>query len=326
VRTVVLAIGLVVIVATGPLALNAAPQTVHRIGLLMATTPAAASHITSAFVEALRAMGHVEGKNVILEYRWAEGKPERFPDLAADLVRLKMDVLVASSSAATEAARQVTSSIPIVMVNAGSPVETGLVVSLIKPGGNVTGLASQLTPEIRAKELQLLQAAMPKLSRVGIIRNAAVATGTVWGEYEAAARALGLKIQFFDVSGAEGLAQAFARARRDGMQGLLVPGDPWFFTQRQRIVALATEYRLPGIYATREFTDAGGFMSYSARLTDQFRRAAVYVDKILKGAKPTDLPVEQPTNFELVINLKTAKALGLTIPPALLARADEVIQ
>jgi putative tryptophan/tyrosine transport system substrate-binding protein len=326
VKAVVLAIGLVVVVATGPLTLNGQPQTVHRIGLLMATTPAAASHITSAFTEALREMGHVEGKNVILEYRWAEGKPERFPDLAADLVRLRIDVLVASSSAATEAARRVTSSVPIVMVNAGSPVETGLVVSLIKPGGNVTGLASQLTPEIRAKELQLLKEAVPRLSRVGIIRNAAVATGTVWKEYEAAGRALGLKIQFFDVRGSDGLAQTFARARRDGVQGLLVPGDPGFFTQRQRIVALATENRLPGIYATREFTDAGGFMSYSARLTDQFRRAAVYVDKILKGAKPADLPVEQPTNFELVINLKTAKALGLTFPQSLLQRADEIIQ
>ena len=325
-KAVVLALGLFVVAATGPLMLQAAPETVHRVGLLMATTPGAASHITAAFAEALLKMGHVEGKNVVLEYRWAEGKPERFPDLAAELVRLKMDVLVTSSGAATEAARQVTSSVPIVMVNAGSPVESGFVKSLIKPGGNVTGLAAQLTPEIRAKELQLLKEAVPGLSRVGIIRSARVATGAVWKEYEAAARSLGLTIQFFDVSGPDALAEAFALARRARVQGLLVPGDPGFFTQRQRIVALATENRLPGIFATREYTDAGGFMSYSARLTDQFRSAAVYVDKILKGAKPANMPVEQPTSFELVINLKTARALGLTIPQSLLLRADELIQ
>jgi putative ABC transport system substrate-binding protein len=292
----------------------------------MATTPAAASHIVSAFADALRQLGHVEGKTVVLEYRWAEGQPEGFPALAADLVRLKVAVLVASSLAATEAAREATSRIPIVMVNVGSPVEAGLVASLVRPGGNVTGLASQLTPEIRAKELQLLKQAMPELTRVGIIRNAAAAVGTVWKEYETAARTLRLELQFFDVGGADGLEQAFARARENHVQGLLVSGDPRFFTQRQRIVAMAAKYKLAAIYATREYTDAGGFMSYSARLTDQFRQVAVYVDKILKGAKPADLPIEQPTNFELVINLKTAKALGLTIPPSLLSRADEIIQ
>jgi putative ABC transport system substrate-binding protein len=302
------------------------PQKVQRVGLLMQTTPAAASHIAAAFTEALRELGHVEGKNVAFETRWAEGNPERFPALAADLVRLKVDLIVASALSAAEAARRATTTIPIVMVNAADPVESGLVRSLVRPGGNVTGLSAQLTPEIRAKQLQLLKEALPGLTRVVILRRAALADGPVWKEYEAGGRTLGLKVQFVELQRVDELERAFNTIARERAGALLVPGDPVLFTHRQRIVALAAEHRLPGTFSTREFTDAGGLMSYSARLTDQFRRAATYVDKILKGASPANLPVEQPTQFELVINLKTAKALGLTLPQSILLRADEVIQ
>ena len=310
-----------------PLASDAQrPQKVQRVGVLWQTTPAAASHIAAAFTEALRELGHVEGKNVAFDYRWAEGKPERLPALAADLVRLKVDLIVASALSAAEAARRATTTIPIVMVNAADPVESGLVRSLVRPGGNVMGLSAQLTPEIRAKQLQLLKEALPGLARVAILRRAALADGPVWKEYEAGGRTLGLKVQFVELQSVDELERAFNTIARERAGALLVPGDPVLFTHRQRIVALAAEHRLPGTFSTREFTDAGGLMSYSARLTDQYRRAATYVDKILKGASPANLPVEQPTGFELVINLKTAKALGLTLPQTLLIRADEVIQ
>lgn len=302
------------------------PQKVQRVGLLMQTTPAAASHVVTAFAAAMGELGHVEGKSVVFEYRWAEGNPERFPALAAELVRLKVDLIVASATSAAEAARRATTTIPIVMVMAADPVESGLVQSLVRPGGSVTGLSAQLTPAIRAKQLQLLKEALPGLARVVILRRAALADGPVWKEYDTAGRTLGLKVSFVELRGVEELERAFNTIARERAGALLVPGDPVLFTHRQRIVALAADHRLPGIFSTREFTDAGGLMSYSARLTDQFRRAATYVDKILKGARPADLPVEQPTGFELVINLKTAKALGLTLPQALLIRADEVIQ
>ncbi len=319
-----LLLGLAVALAPGLAGAQGTSKT-HRIGLLMQTTPAAASHIAAAFSHELGQLGHVEGKNVVLEYRWAEGKPERFPALAAELVRLKVDVIIASALPAAEAARQATTAIPIVMVNAADPVESGLVRSLAQPGGNVTGLSAVLTPEIRAKQLQLLKEAVPGLARLAILRRATVATAMLWKDYEGAGRALELKVQFFDVQGDE-LDRAFTAIARERAGAVLVPGDAIFFTQRQRIVALAAEHRLPGMFSTREFTDAGGLMSYSARLTDLFRRAAVYADKILKGAGPATLPVESPTEFELVINLRTAKALKLAIPPAFLVRADQVLQ
>lgn len=308
-----------------PLAAHAQPK-VQRVGLLMQTTPQAASHITDAFTQALRELGHVEGRNVVFEYRWAEGKPERFSELAADLVRLKMDVILASALAAVEAARRATATLPIVMVNTADPVEAGLVRSLAQPGGNVTGLSAQLTPEIRAKQLQLLKEALPGLARVAILRRTAVAEAAVWKDYEAAGRALEIKIQFFDVPLMDQLDRAFRAIARERAVALLVPGDPVFFTDRQRIVALAAEHRLPGIFSTREFADAGGLMSYAAPLTGQFRRAAAYVDKILRGAHPATLPVESPSQFELVVNLKTAKALKLALPPAFMIRADQVLR
>ncbi len=322
-----LVVGLGLALLTAPTAPDTqAQQKVRRIGLLLSTTPSAASHVTAAFSEALRELGHVEGKNVTLEYRWAEGRAERFPELAADLVRLKVDVIVTSSSPAADSARKATSTIPIVMVAVADPVASGLVASFARPGGNVTGLSSQLTPEIRAKQLQLLKEAVPKVSRVAVLRNAAVATPSTWEEYEAAGRAVGVRLQSLEVRGPGELEKAFAGVSRERGAALWVPGDPMFWIHRQLIVELSVEHRLPGMFFFREFTDAGGLMSYSARLTDQFRRAAVYVDKILRGAKPADLPVEQPTRYELVINLKTAKALGLTIPRSILIRAEEVIQ
>src|SRR5215470_12544840 len=297
---------------------------VRRVGLIMTTTPAAASHITAAFAEGLRELGYIEGKNVVLEYRWAEGSTERLPELAADLVRQRVDVIVASSQGSALAAKRATQTIPIVMVNTRDPVEVGLVTSLARPGGNVTGLSQQLTPEIQAKQLQLLKELLHKGSQVVVLHSQA--TTVRLREYETAGQALGLRVKIVEVRSRDDLGRTLAAIARDRVDALLVPGDPFFFTERQQVAELAREHRLPGIYPTREFAEAGGLMSYSTRLTEQFRRAAIYVDKILRGASPATLPVESPSHYELVINLKTAKALGLTIPPSLLQRADEVIE
>lgn len=301
------------------------PAKVQRVGLLMQTSPAVAGHIAAAFTQGLRDAGHVEGRDVVFEYRWAEGKLERLPELAVELVRRKVDLIIASSIDAAVAARRATTTIPIVMVNAAEPVESGLVQSLARPGGNVTGLSAQLTPDIRAKQIQLLKEAVRGLARVVILRRTAVAGAAVWKEYEDGARTLDVKVQFVNVGSVDELPRVIGAISRE-RTALLIPGDPVFFTQRQRIVALTLEHRLPAMFYAREFTQVGGLMSYSARLTDQFRRAAVYADKILKGANPATLPIEQPTQFELVVNLKTAKALKLTLPQTLLVRADEVIQ
>ena len=296
----------------------------RRIGLLMTTTPAAAAHIIVAFADGLRELGHVEGKNVLFEYRWAAGDRERFAEMAADLVRQHVDVLVASSQAAALAAQRATRTIPIVMVNASDPVEAGLVASLVRPGGNVTGLSQQLTREIRAKQLQLLKEMLPMMSRIGVLHSAVTTVGL--REYEAAGQTLEVRVQVVEVRNRNDLESAFAAMARERIDALLVPADPFLFTERQRVAELAREYRLAGMYSTREYAEAGGLMSYSARLSEQFRRAAVYVDKILRGASAGTLPVEAPSHYELVINLKTAKALGLTIPPSLLQRADQVIE
>ena len=311
--------------ALGPRAAYAqTPAKARRIGLLMTTTPAAAAHIVVAFADGLRELGHVEGKNVLFEYRWAEGDRERFAEMAADLVRQHVDVLVASSQAAALAAQRATRTIPIVMVNASDPVEAGLVASLVRPGGNVTGLSQQLTREIRAKQLQLLKEMLPKLSRVGVLHSAATTVGL--REYEAAGQTLELRIQVVEIRSRNDLESAVAAMDRDRIDALLAPADPFLFTERQRVAELAREHRLAGMYSTREYAEAGGLMSYSARLSEQFRRAAIFVDKILRGASPATLPVEAPSQYELVINLKTAKALGLTIPQSLLQRADQVIE
>jgi putative ABC transport system substrate-binding protein len=296
-----------------------------RVGLLMSTSPAAAGHVAAAFSQGLRELGRVEGRDVVLEYRWAEGRPERFPDLAGELARAGVDVIVASSIAAAEAARKATATIPIVMVNAADPVGAGLVASLGQPGGNVTGLAAQMTPEIRAKQLQILAEALPKLASVTILRRRDVAASPVWKDYVSAGQGLGLRVQFADIAEPDELERAFGALSRQRPGALLVPGDPVFFSMRRRLVDLAVGHRLPGMFSTREYTEAGGLLSYSARLTDQFRRAARYVHRILAGANPATLPVEHPTEYELVVNRRTARALGIALPPALLIRADEVI-
>ena len=300
------------------------PAKARRVGLLMTTTPTAAAHIVVAFTDGLRALGHVEGKNVRFEYRWAAGDRERFAEMAADLVRQHVDVLVASSQAAALAAQRATKTIPIVMVNATDPVEAGLVASLIRPGGNVTGLSQQLTGEIRAKQLQLLKEMLPKMVRVGVLHSAATTVGL--REYEAAGQTLEVRVQVVEIRNRDDLGPAFATMARERIDALLVPADPFLFTERQRVAELAREHRLAGMYSTREYAEAGGLMSYSARLSEQFRRAAIYVDKILRGASPATLPVEAPSQYELVINVTTARALGLTIPPSLLQRADQVIE
>jgi len=301
-----------------------APAKARRIGLLMSTTSEAAAHIVAAFEDGLRGLGHSEGKDVVLEYRWAESHAERFAELAADLVRQHMDVIVASSQAAAIASARATKAIPIVMVNVSDPVAVGLVGSLARPGGNVTGLSQQLTPEIRAKQLQLLKEALPRVSRVAVLWSSSTTVGL--SEYEAAGQSMGVRVRFVELRSPEDLGRVFAAMASDRVDALVVPGDTLLFIQRRRVVELARDHRLPAMYSLREFTEAGGLMSYSARLTEQFRRAAVYVDKILRGATPSTLPVESPSQYELALNLKTAKALGLTIPPALLIRADEVIQ
>ena len=298
---------------------------VSRIGFLVTDSPAGIAARLAAFRQGLRDLGYVEDRNLTIEYRWAEGHVDRFPGFAAELVGLKVDVIVASSSPAALAARNATRTIPIVFATAAEPVDSGLVASIAAPGGNVTGLAL-LAPEITARQLQLLKEAVPKASRVVVLSNPANRyTALLVKETEAAARLLGVRAHVLEVRGA-GLDGAFSALTKDRPDALLVLADPGFVVHRARIVEFANTSRLPAMYPHREYAEAGGLLAYGADLRDNYRRAAIYVDKILRGAKPADLPVELPTKFELVLNLKSAKALGLTIPPSVLARADEVIQ
>jgi len=280
----------------------------------------------SAFVEVfrqgLRELGYVEGQNIAIEYRSAEGKDERLPGLAAELVRLKVDVIVAASPPATEAAKQATSTIPIVFPVSGDPVAEGFVASLARPGGNLTGLAT-IGPELLGKQLEMLKTVAPKVSRVAVLQNP---SQQVQRQAEDAARALGVQLQVLKARTPSEIEAAFAAMSSQRAGSVLVMRDALFFAQQTQIVALAAKSRLPAVYGFREQAEAGGLMAYGASTSQLFRRAATYVDKILKGDKPADLPVEQPTKFELVINLKTAKMLGLTIPPSLLGQADQVIQ
>jgi putative ABC transport system substrate-binding protein len=321
------ALALTLLLALLPVAATGQPPAkVPRVGILMSTTPAAAKHISDAFVAGLAQDGWVPGRTITLEYRWAEGRLERFPDLAAELAGLQMDVIVASGSAATEAAHKAAPTVPIVMVNVTDPVGAKLVQSLVRPGGTVTGLSSQLTPDIRGKQLQLLKEAFPRIRQIAIFRNAEVAGAAVWQEYEAAGRIIGVETRFVDVKGPQEFDTALARIGRTTGEALFVPGGDVFFMNRAALVAGTLKHRVPAMFTLREFADAGGLMSYSARLTDQFHRAAGYVARVLRGARPGELPVEQPTSFELVVNLKTATALELTLPPAFLLRADEVLK
>jgi putative ABC transport system substrate-binding protein len=301
---------------------------VPRIGFLESSTASGIAVLLEAFRQELSKLGWIEGKNITIEYRFAEQKNERLPELAADLVRLKVDVIVVSGSGPAIAAKSATTTIPIVMANLGDPVGAGLVASLARPGGNVTGNAS-LSPELNSKRLEVLRDTVPKLARVGLLvqPGGSIPLDLQLKELRPAALALKLKLEEIATQpDAKGLESAFQTAKQKQVGAIMTQADRRFFAERKRIVELAVKHRLPAIYSQKPFVDEGGLMSYGADFDDLYRRAAVYVDKILKGAKPADLPVQQATKFEFVINLKAAKQIGLTIPPDVLARANKVMK
>ncbi len=316
-------IGVLSIVLTASSAVDAQPFTkAVRVGYL-STSPLPADE---GFRQGLRELGYLEGQNLSIEYRWSEGKTDRFPALAADLARLKVDVIVVVGTPAALAAKSATGTIPVVMAAVGDPVATGLVSSLGRPGGNVTGL-SVVHAELEGKRVELLKEMLPRLRRMGVLWNPANQASAVGLKLlRTSAEAAGVTLKPFGAREPAELEGALSEIARERPDALNVHVDPVFYAYRGRIVEFAAKNRLPAMYAAREFVDGGGLVSYSPSFVDVFRRAATYVDKILKGARPGDLPVEQPTRFELVVNLKTAKALGLTIPPSVLIRADHVIQ
>ena len=299
------------------------PKKIPRIGFQSAASAYAIAARVEAFRQGLRELGYGEGKNILIEYRYAEGKFDRLNEFAAEFVRLKLDVIVAAAPSSTRAAKEVTSTIPIVMAFDSDPVGNGFVASLARPGGNITGL-SALHPEINGKQLELLKEIVPRLSHVAVLGT--ILRTSVIKEMELAAGALKVKLQYLVVRGPKDIETAFREARKRRADAVLVLSSPILESARTQVADLAAKNRLPAIYHVAEFVEAGGLMSYGVSFIDMYRRAATYVDKILKGAKPADLAVEQPTKFELVINLKAAKQIGLTIPPNVLARADKVIK
>lgn len=300
------------------------PTKVPRIGYLAARSGPGPND--QAFQLGMRELGYVEGQNIVIERRWAGTNPDRLPSLAAELVRLKVDIIVTSGSTSTRAAKEATVTIPIVMAQDPDPIGSGFIASLARPGENITGL-SNLNRELSGKRLELLKEIIPRLSRIVVFGTTAF-PGNAQGvrEVDAAAGAIGVKFQYVDCLTGSDIDAAFRAASKERADAVLVLPGPIFNAQRKNIVDLAAKNRLPATYNSPEYVEAGGLMSYGASITDSYRRAATYVDKILKGAKPADLPVEQPTKFELLINLKTAKQIGLTIPPSVLARADRVIK
>jgi putative tryptophan/tyrosine transport system substrate-binding protein len=302
------------------------PKKVPRIGAFVPASASAAPQLIEALRQGLREHGYVEEQNITLEPRYAEGKIERLAGFAAELVRLKADVIVVGSTPGIIAVKNTTGAIPIVMVTTGDPVAGGLVASLARPGGNITGLTA-LGQELSGKRLELLKEAVPKVSRLAVLSNPTNPdSGMSLKGMELAARALGVQFRVQEVHDPAELDKAFQATTREGAKALMVLPDAMFVSQRERIVTLSAKSRLPAMYPHEEFVDAGGLMFYGASLADMWRRAATYVDKILKGAKPADLPVEQPKKFALIINLKAAKQIGLTIPPNVLVRADRVIK
>jgi putative ABC transport system substrate-binding protein len=306
------------------------PKKVPRIGYLSAVEPASESARSEPIRQALRELGYIEGQNIAIEYRYGEGRGDRAPELAAELVRLKVDIIVVGAGVSwIRAAKNATKTIPIVMVGTGAdPVEAGLVESLARPGGNVTGITN-LSGGLSGKRLELLKEAVPKVARVAVLYNPANTGGVreVKEVLPVAARGLGLTVRSWEVRDADGFEKVFTALNKERPDGLYVPpSGPLMFANRKRIAGFALKSRLPSMYKTREAVDAGGLMYYGADLADSYRRVATYVDRILKGAKPADLPVEQPSKFELFINLKTAKQIGLTIPQSMLYRADKVIK
>jgi putative tryptophan/tyrosine transport system substrate-binding protein len=302
------------------------PTKVPRVGFLSATPLSIISARIEALRQGLRELGYVEGKNIVMEWRSAEGKLDRVPALAAELVRLKVDVIVTGGATDTRAAKEATNTIPIVMAQDSDPVGSGFVASLARPGGNITGL-STLVPEVSGKRLELLKEIIPKLSRVAVL-GISTRPGNAQSlkEVELAAGAFTVQVQYLDVLDVKEIETAFRAATKARAEAVLVLQSPFFNSQRKQIADLAIKSRLPAIYPQTDYTETGGLMYYGANTPDLFRRAATYIDKILKGAKPADLPVEQPTKFEFIINLKAAKQIGLTIPPNVLARADKVIR
>jgi len=300
---------------------------VHRIGYLTGGLSTDRPHLIEAFRQGLRELGWVEGQNIVIEYRYAEGRFDRLPDLAAELVRLKVDIIVAVATPASAAAKNATGTIPIVGISLGDPVGTGLIASLARPGGNITGVSYSVGVETIGKGLELLNEIVPNVRWVAILSNPGNPLhAPAVRDLKVAARSLGEQLQLLDARGPTEFDGAFAAMAKERVGGLFVVADTMFNLHRARLVELAAKSRLPAAYGTRDAVESGGLMSYGPSLPDLFERGATYVDKILKGAKPADLPVEQPTKFELVINLKTAKALGLAIPPSLLARADQAIE
>jgi putative ABC transport system substrate-binding protein len=327
-RTVELIITLALGILLAPLLAEAQqPKKIAKIGYLLPSTPAATAHLLEAFRQGMRELGYIEGKTVVLEIRYGEARFERLPELARELVGLKVDVIVTGTDVAIAAVKRETQTIPIVMGNSTDPVGTGFVASLARPGGNVTGVSS-ISPELSGKRLELLREVVPGLSRVAFLWNPDIRGAVLdYNETEGAARSLGMQVQSVEVVRAEDLDRAFSAITKDRAQALIMPAaNPVGFANRGQIASFAQKNRLPSMYAQSEYVDAGGLMSYGPNTADLWRRAATYVDKILKGAKPADLPVERPMKFELVINLKKAKQIGLTIPPSVLVRADKVIK
>ena len=302
------------------------PVRIHRIGILSTVSGSVFSARVEAFRQRLRELGYVEGKNVFIEYRYADGKPERLPDLAAELVGLKVDVIVTIGPVATLAAKKASGTIPIVFAGASDPVGTGLVSSLAQPGGNITGL-SLMVPDLDGKRLELLKEAFPSVARMAFLWNPSGSRGNpAFTVMEAAAKALGLKLLSLEVRSLDDFEGAFARAKKERAQALITTTGGLINTQQRRVLDFAAKNRLPAIYHYSEFVEAGGMMSYGPDNTDVLRRAAEFVDKILKGTKPADMPVEQATKFEFVVNMNAAKQIGLTIPQNVLARADKIIK
>ena len=322
-KILVVALGAVLYALCFPAAAQQ-PARILRIGILFPSSASFNSARVEAFRQRLRELGYVEGKNIVIEHRYAEGKLERLPDLAAELVRLKVDVIVTAGPAIL-AAKKASATIPIVFANDTDPVGTGLVSSLARPGGNITGL-SVMTPDLDGKRLELLKEAFPKVARVAFLWAPAETGNQPLTDMEAAAKALGLKLLSLELRSLDDFDRAFARAKREGAQALITSPGPLLNAQQRQVLDFAAKNRLPAMYTQSEFVEAGGLMSYGPNPADLWRRAADFVDKILKGTKPAEIPVEQPTKFEFIINLNTAKQIGVTIPPNVLARADKVIR
>jgi len=315
----------VVLLAVAVIAEPQQPKKVPRIGFQSASSPSSISLRAEAFRQGLRELGYVEGKNIVIEWRYAEGKLDRLDEFAAEFARLKVDVIVTAAPSSTRAAKKATSTIPIVMAWDNDPVANGFIASLARPGENITGLSS-LAPEITGKQLELLKESVPRLSNVAVLRTSNLPGAQVLRDAEPAAKAFKVELQYLDVGGLKDIETVFREARKGRADAVLVLASPILESYRTEVAAHAVKNRLPTMFWASENVEVGGLMSYGANVADLYRRAALFVDKILKGAKPADLPVEQPTKFEFVINLKTAKQIGLTIPQRVLVRADRVIK